>query len=342
MYRPASARRQILVWLAVFTVSTSGYAFVGGSLPLVLALTALHGYAFGALGTLNLAVTIDLTGGKRAGATMGWYTAAISSGYAIGSFAGGAVADRYGIEAALLVLGALPLAMSALVLRLPALEAPPHEVTREPGLRGLIAAHARVDGRVWLAFVIVLYLNVISDAIDSFFSLYALAIGLPLAASGALKGAKSGSATLIRFISGGVFRFVDHNVVNVWGVVLMAVSTFLIPVLPAFGALLVLFVVNGICRGLLRVTSAASVAEVRAEGQDVGVASAVYHAGLDIGAIIGPAIGGLVADAVGLGAMFQIVAVSSFAVYLAVGLSSARGRQALVSGALARRTTSPG
>ncbi len=331
-YRPARARRQLLLWLAVFTVSTSGFAFVGGSPPLVVVLTAVHGYAFGALGTINLAATIDLTGGKRAGVTMGWYTAAISSGYAIGSFVGGGLADRFGIHAALAVLGALPLVSSVLVLRLPPLAAPPHEIPRAPGIRGLLVAHARVDTRVWLAFVIVLYVNVVSDAIDSFFSLYALALGLPLAASGALKGVKSASAALIRFISGGVFRFVDHHVVNVWGVVLMALSAFLIPVLPQLAPLFVLFTVNGVCRGLLRVTTAASVAEVRAEGQDIGVASAVYHSGLDIGAILGPAVGGIVADRVGIGPMFQLVAVSSFAFYFAVSLATRRGRDALAQG----------
>lgn len=334
-YRPERARRQLVLWLVVFTISTSGFAFVGGSLPLVVALTVLHGYAFGSLGTINLAVTIDLTGGQRAGETMGWYTAAISAGYAIGAFVGGDLADRFGTLASLASLGALPALASALVLRLPRIDAPPHATPRAPGLRALVAAHARVDARVWLAFVIVLYINVLSDAIDAFFALYALGIGIPLATSGLLKGAKSGAATLIRFISGAVFRYVDHRTVNFWGVVLMALSTFFIPVVTAVAPLLVLFAVNGVCRGILRVTSAATVAEVRAEGQDVGVASAVYNAGLDIGAIVGPAVGGVVADAVGLGAMFQLVAVSSFGFYLAVSLATRRGREALVLGATA-------
>ena len=84
-----------------------------------------------------------------------------------------------------------------------------------------------------------------------------LAVGLPLAASGALKGLKSSAATFIRFISAGVFRYVDHRTVNFWGVILMGVSTLLIPVLPTFGVLVVLFAINGVCRGLLRVTSSA-------------------------------------------------------------------------------------
>jgi predicted MFS family arabinose efflux permease len=124
----------------------------------------------------------------------------------------------------------------------------------------------------------------------------------------------------------------------------MALSTFLIPVLPAFGALVVLFLVSGICRGLLRVTSAATVAEVRAEGHDVGVASGVYNAGLDIGAILGPFLGGLVANTMGIGPMFQVVAVGSAALYFAVALSTPRARAALSLGPrtrLSRRVDGP-
>jgi len=79
-YRPERARRQLIFWLGVFTVATSGYALANGNAIAITLLTIAHGYAFGALGTYNLAVTIDLTGGERAGATMGWYTAALSTG----------------------------------------------------------------------------------------------------------------------------------------------------------------------------------------------------------------------------------------------------------------------
>jgi len=52
--------------------------------------------------------------------------------------------------------------------------------------RGL-AAFLGIDGRVWLAFTIVLFLNILSDSTDTFFPLYGTAIGLPVAFVGALK-----------------------------------------------------------------------------------------------------------------------------------------------------------
>lgn len=340
-YRPARARRQLVLWLLVFTAATSGFAFADGSLPVVVLLTVIHGFAFGALGTINLAVVIDLTEGRRAGATMGLYTAALSTGYSLGAFAGGAVSDALGIPAAVAIIGALPALAVPLVLVLPALAAQPHVLEHGPGLGGLWRAHRDLDVRVWLAFVIVLYINLVSDAVDTFFALYGLAIGLPLAATGALKGIKSGAATFIRFISAGVFRYVDHRAVNFWGVILMGAATFAVPLLGgAFAALAVAFFVAGICRGLLRVTSAAMVAELRAEGRNVGVASGVYNAGLDIGGIIGPLLAGVVADAIGLAPMFQVIAAGSVLAYLAVALSSGRTRAALGLGDPRARGTS--
>lgn len=70
-------------------------------------------------------------------------------------------------------------------------------------------------------------------------------------------------------------------------------------------------------------------AELRTEGKDVGLASGVYNAGLDLGAMAGPVLGGVLASAFGIPAMFQLVAILSLAAYFAVSLSSAPGRAAL-------------
>ncbi len=338
LYRASRARGQLVLWLVVFTLTTSGFAFAGGALVPVALLTIVHGYALGALGTLNLAVVIDLTEGRSAGATMGAYTAALSGGSALGAFAGGALADAAGIPVALAAIGALPaLAALGVIVVLPSFDGGGPAVQRGAGWRGLLAAHRAVDPRVWLAFVIVLYINLLSDSVDTFYPLFGLSIGLPLAATGALKGLKSGGATFIRFFSGAVFRFVEHRTVNFWSVLLFGLATLALPYVLAFPALVLLFTGAGLARGLLRVTSAAMVAELRQEGQDVGIASAVYNAGLDIGAIVGPAIGGVLGQALGLGTMFQAVALGSLALYFGVALSSAKGRASLTMSRPPRR-----
>lgn len=340
-YDAANAKRLLIAGCVGLSVGTGGFVLAGGQLVPVVALSLVHGFSFGALGTLVLASFIDLTGGRRAGAIMAWYTAALSTGYAFGAFAGGALADALGIPSALLIVSVLPLGGALLVLNLPAFHGPPEAERRAPGLRALLAGVRDLDPRVWLAFVIVLYVNLVSDAVDAFFPLYGLAAGLALSEIGVLKGLKSASATIIRFASLGIMRVVDHRAINLWGIVLMGIGTIAIPLLGGFLALAVVFVVIGFCRGILRVTSAAEVAELRREGKDVGLASGVYNAGLDIGAIIGPTVGGVVASAVGIPLMFQLMAVVSLVAYFAVALSSARGREALRTGVSSPRRAPP-
>jgi predicted MFS family arabinose efflux permease len=333
-YRGSRAKGQQLFWLVLFLVSTSGYAFAHGDLALIVAVTVVHGFSFGALGTINLAVAIDISGGRRAGAVMGWYTAALSAGYALGAFLAGAFADRIGIDATLLWLGLTPSVAIAAVWLTPAV--PDSErAAPTPGValwRRGVSAFRGIDGRVWLAFTIVLFLNILSDSTDTFFPLYGIAIGLPVAFIGALKASKSASATVIRFFAGAVFRFLDYRAINFWAVLLFAASTFAIPLVPvpiAGPVLLAVFLGAGLCRGILRVTSAATVAELRAEGRDIGLSSGVYNSGLDLGAIIGPAAGGVLSAAFGIPAMFQLLAGGSLVLYFAVALSSPAGRSAL-------------
>jgi len=328
-YQPARAKRQLAAALLALSVATGGFALAGGQSVAVVGLTLAHGFAFGSLGTLALAAIIDITGGQRAGAIMAWYTAALSTGYALGAFVGGALAEAYGIPAALVLASVLPILGVGIVLALPAFHGPPQAQVRTPGLRGFLGAAARLDPRVWLAFVIVLYINLVSDSVDAFFPLFGLSLGLTLAELGVLKGLKSAAATVIRFASLGITRVVDYKVINFWGVVVLGVATLAIPFVGGFAAFAALFVVLGLCRGILRVTSAATVAELRSEGKDVGLASGVYNAGLDIGAIIGPALGGVVASAVGIPVMFQLMAVLSLGAYFAVALSTGAGRSSL-------------
>src|SRR5204863_90884 len=128
---------------------------------------------------------------------------------------------------------------------------------------------------------------------------------------------KSASATIIRFFAGALFRFLDYRAINFWAVLLFAASTFVIPLIagPIAGpVLLVVFLGAGLCRGILRVTSAATVAELRAEGREIRLSSGVYNAGLDLGAIIGPAAGGVLSAAFGIPAMFQMLSAGAVCV----------------------------
>jgi MFS family permease len=327
-YRADRAKRQFAIALAAFGLSTCGFAFSNGEPIAVVGLSVVHGFAFGSVGTLGLAIAIDVTGGRRAGTSMAWYTAAISLGYALGSIIGGSLAETVGIPSTLGLIGLLPIAGALAIVALPAVEGAPFPVDRGSGLRGLVAAGAKLDRRVWLAFVIVLYLNVLSDSVDTFFPVFAPTIGISLAVVGLLRAFKSGAAIFIRSTGVVVLRVVDYRTVTLVAVVAAAVATIALPLSASLTALIPIFIVLGLTRGVLRATSAATIAELRNEGRDVGLASGVYNSGLDIGAIVGPALGGAIASILGIAQMFQVVAVISLIAWLGVALSSPATRAA--------------
>jgi predicted MFS family arabinose efflux permease len=270
---------------------------------------------------------------------MAWFTAANSAGYATGSLIGGSLADAIGIPATLGLIGILPLGAALLALALPRIDAAPILFDRGSGIRGLLAAGSRLDSRVWLAFVIVLYLNVLLDSVDTFFPVFAPSIGISLAVVGVLRALKSGSAIFIRTTGVMLLRAVDYHRVTLVAVVAAAAATAALPMSSSLTILVPIFVVLGLARGILRATSAATVAELRNEGRDVGLASGVYNSGLDIGTIVGPALGGTIASVFGIGAMFQIMAVLSLLAWLAVAVSSPTTRRA--AGLAKRHTIGP-
>jgi MFS family permease len=338
-YHTDRVRRQFALALVVFAISTSGFAFAAGQPLVVAALSVVHGFAFGSLGTLGLALAIDVSGGRRAGVSMAWYTAANSTGYATGSLVGGTLADTIGIPATLGLIGVLPVLAAIAVMALPPIEAAPFPSDRGSGLRGLLAAGRRLDSRVWLAFALVLYLNVLMDSVDTFFPVFAPTIGISLATVGVLRAIKSGSAIFIRSTGVVLLRAVDYRRVTLIGVVAAAGAAMALPLSSSLAVLVPIFVVSGLARGVLRATSAATIAELRNEGRDVGLASGIYNSGLDIGTIVGPALGGVVASAFGIPAMFQIIAALSLVAWLAVAVSSPVTREA--AGLAKRHTIGP-
>ena len=337
-YRAERAKRQYAAALVVFALTTAGFAFSQGNGVAIAVLAAVHGFAFGALGTIGLAVAIDLSGSQRVGSSMAWYTAAISTGYAIGYFLGGALADPLGMPQTIALISVLPVLAAFAVLALPPITGTPHPVDRGAGLRGLLAAGARLDSRVWLAVAIVLYLNLLQDAVDTFFPVYGPSVGITLATVGILRAIKSGAGIFMRFAIAVLLQTVDYRRITVVAVFLSALGTIFISATTSVAILAVIFIVLGLCRGVLRATSAANIAELRNEGRDVGLASGVYNMGLDVGGIIGPSLGGAVASVVGIGAMFQIVAVAALVGWLLVALSTPAAREAA---GLKRHTIGP-
>jgi dipeptide/tripeptide permease len=82
-----------------------------------------------------------------------------------------------------------------------------------------------------------------------------------------------------------------------------------------------MFGVIGVSRGLIRVTSATMIADERQRvGPSLGMASALYNGGLDLGGLVAPPVAGALAALVGLPMTFRLVAVALPLVYYALWL----------------------
>ncbi len=325
LYSAHRARLIVVSALLLLAASIIGYAYLVGA-PFVIVLTLLHGLAFGTVTTVMLALCIEVKPeGYSSGAVMGWYTASLSAGYAIGNSLGGFVADHLGYTWSFLIIGLFPLGSALVVAVLPSFAgrevrsvaaAPTSQAADQPGLLSKMHRLRKLGPNILLATGVAFYINFLDDAFSAFFPLFGLSVGLSLTTVGLLRSLKSLTATSIRPLSGFVFKHIDFKTVNNVGLITWSVAVFLLPGLRGTWSLGFLFIIFGLSRGLIRVTSATMVAQEKAgDGQRIGLASGLYNAGLDGGAMLGPPVGGLLASATDIPTMFRLVPCSLLLLY---------------------------
>lgn len=329
VYRPERT-----VWLVPAGCVLEALAFVliaRSSDPLLLtALVAMNGAGFALASTGGLAAIMDVTDGRDAGAVMGWYTGFIGAGYALAGFVGGWLGDRVGIASALTLLAVVPLvagtALGSGLRRLPAGGAPADDLAVDPAPSRwhALAGFRNAGPIVWLAVVVAMQINLVSGVLGTFFPLYGLAIGLSLTQVGALTGMHSAVSSAVRFLTPPLFRRVSHRSVLPWMVVLGGLAVAALTISTAVWVLAIAWAGVGLSRGLLRVSSAALVTEATGSAGR-GAASGLYLAGLDVGKIIGPVLGGLGVEALGYEPTFLITGAVVPAVYFALRAVIARG-----------------
>jgi len=263
--------------------------------PLILgAIMALNGVGFALISTGGLVAIMAARADDDSGSLMGWYTGFISVGYSLAGFTGGAVADLLGLESGIQWLSVIPLltavVMAAALARIPQETiAPPRSPSASGGGRD---RYRRLSPLVWLAFFVTVHINLLAGVLNTFFPLYGLAIGLSLSRIGALTGMHSGAASFIRFLTPLLFRAVRPRQTQPWMVVTGGLAVALLAAVVDYRLLAVCWITIGLTRGVLRVSSSALMMDA-SQGDDRGTASGVYLAGLDVGRIIGPLVGGL-------------------------------------------------
>jgi MFS family permease len=318
-------------WLVGGGCLMSAIAFacipLSGESWVVAVFVALDGVGFSIATTGLMAALIERRpSGTNAGSIMGWYTGSIGLGYSAAGFIGGTLADRAGVADAILVLAIVPILAGTLLKS--ALHA---GAEGRKGGEGLVRLRdfRHLPALVWLAFLVSLYINLVNGVLFTFFPIYGLALGLSLTQIGMLTGIHGATAAAVRLCSGVVFRHISYQRILPVMVALSGLAVAAVPTVEAFGLLALAWGAIGLARGLLRVASGALVMDAAGDtDSERGGASGVYLAGLDLGKIIGPLVGGASAEVVGLRATFLGVAIAFPLAYL------------LVTAAISRRTRS--
>lgn len=321
LYSGARARQLMIASAVLFILGTAPIG-LSASPWLVYPLAIVHGFAFGAITTLMFPLAIQLHSGNAKtsqGARMGWYTAALSAGYALGNTFSGRMVDAFGFSVAFFALGLLPLGTIALALNLPPISnvsAQPQRAAAKLGRQSIGVMFTSASPMLLFATLIAFYINFLDDGFGTFFPLFGLGIGLTLSTIGDLRSLKSATGIVIRAFSGNLFRFIDYRWLNHALVVGWSLVVFFLPDMKADWVFIAAFIFMGFARSLSRVTSATIVAEEKAhDAASIGIASGIYNMGLDAGALTGPLIAGFVAHAVGIPTMMRIIPIMMVAIY---------------------------
>ena len=308
IYKAHRARGLMLASLSVLSLSTLLYIFV--TTPLHFALIhAASGFSFGIATTVYLAFFVDaLPPDEERHHAMGYYAGSLATGYSAGGFAAGFVADRLGYIATFkfaALLGLLYLSMFFFVTK-------PSSQIHKDSLQTTTASPSFLKSlrgiwhpKIAAVVVVALFLNMLHQIGSTFLPLYALAVGLTLTEVGIIRGIYSLCNAITRPLSGPVVKRLGHHWLSHAGLPVQSVFIMLVPMFHQFTPLLVIFVFAGFLRALVIVSNVISMVEdVDASRVNRGVVSGIYNAAQDVGNILGPSVGGLIASVVGVAKLF--------------------------------------
>jgi predicted MFS family arabinose efflux permease len=321
-YERNRARGLISVAVLAMGITNYFYSFVQSSFAFAV-VHALNGFTYGAVTTLYMAFYVDsLAPDENRNHAMGYYVGTLALGYSTGNFFGGLMADHLGYGPtfqAAAVLSLVPVALLWFLHRPGGQKSGPAKEKSKGKLNAKDSLKALVEPELATVVIVALFLNLLHQMSGVFISLYGLAVGMTLTQVGVVRAAYAGCNAVTRPISGHVVNKFGHRGLSYAGIPLQSAILMLIPLFTGFGTILAVYVLSGFMRAIVIVANAVGlVQDVDENKVQRGVASGIYNAAGDLGNILGPFIGGLIAQAMGIGSVFVIGSLGSTVLFLLV------------------------
>jgi predicted MFS family arabinose efflux permease len=326
-------RARLLISIAVLAMGITNYFYSLAQDILVFATVhALNGFAYGAVTTVYMAFYVDsLAPDENRNHAMGYYVGTLALGYSTGNFFGGLMADHFGYGPTFQAAALLSLVPVALLWFLHRPGGQRIGLTNEKSRAKLTVGDslkALVEPELATVVIVALFLNLLHQMSGVFISLYGLAVGMTLTQIGVVRAAYAGCNAVTRPISGHVVNRFGHRRLSYAGIPLQSAILMLIPFFTGFGPILAVYVLSGLMRAIVIVANAVGlVQDVDENKVQRGLASGIYNAAGDLGNILGPSIGGLIAQATSIGGVFVIGSLGSTILFLFVVCGVKRAHQ---------------
>lgn len=313
-------RARLLIAVAVLAMGITNflYSFATGSLAFAI-IHSLNGFAYGAVTTLYMAFYVDsLPPDENRSHAMGYYVGTLALGYSTGNFFGGLVADHLGYAVTFQLAAFLSLIPCGLLWLLHGAPRAESRAKEKPAKLTKDSWKAVLEPELAMVVITALFLNLLQQMGGVFITLYGLAVGMSLTQIGVIRAAYAGCNAVTRPISGHVVNKFGHRRLSYAGIPLQSAILMLIPLFTGFGAILAVYVLSGFMRAVVIVANAVGlVQDVDETKVRRGVASAIYNSAGDLGNILGPAVGGLIAHATSIGGVFVFGSLGTTALFLA-------------------------
>lgn len=327
-YKRRRARTLISIAVLAMGLTNCLYSLAGDAVTFAV-VHALNGFAYGAVTTLYMAFFVDsLAPEENRNHAMGYYVGGLALGYSTGNFFGGVTADHWGYGLTFQLAASLSLVSVGLLwwLHGPG-KAAESDVTTKAAtpLTAKGSLRALLEPELAVVVIVALFLNLLHQMSNVFISLYGLAVGMTLTQIGVIRAAYAGCNAVTRPISGHIVNKFGHKNLSYFGLPLQAALLMLVPSFTGFYGVLIVYVASSLMRALVIVANAVGLVQDVPESKvQRGLASGVYNASGDLGNILGPSIGGLIAHVAGIGGVFVVGSLGSTLLFLLVIISVRR------------------
>lgn len=319
LYNRSHARWLVSVAILAMGLTNYSYSLAASSWSFAV-VHCLNGFAYSAVTTLYMAFYVDsLAPDENRNHAIGYYVGFLAIGYSTGNFFGGLIADHWGYSWTFQLGALLSVVAVGLLwfLHGPSSDTAAQGKSKEAGKLTLAeSCKALLEPELATVVLVALFLNLLHQMGGVFISLYGLAVGMSLTQIGIVRAAYAGCNAVTRPISGHVVNKLGHKGLSYFGLPLQSLILMLVPLFSSFGAIIIVYVASGFMRAIVVVANAVGLVQDVPESKvRRGLASGVYNAAGDLGNILGPSIGGFIAQATGIASVFVVGSLGSTALF---------------------------